>query len=76
MDIYGQREHNTIIGQKCDTCGKSTEDGEVIPIRIEFGYGHDLDGASYDFCKYGCLLRFIIEELKKEKKNDSESQEG
>jgi hypothetical protein len=66
MDIYGMREHNTIVGQKCDTCGKSTEDGEFIPIRIEFGYGHDFDGAYYDFCNNQCLLQFIVAELKKE----------
>jgi hypothetical protein len=66
MDIYGIREHNTVIGHKCDTCGKSTEDGNSIPIRIEFSYGHNLDGAIYDFCKYECLRKFIIEELKKE----------
>jgi len=74
MNIYRIREHNIIIGTKCDTCGKSTESGEFIPIRIEFGYGSNLDGEAYDFCSYQCLLRFIIDELKKENKNDSETQ--
>jgi len=68
MNIYGMREHNTVIGTKCDTCGKSTEEGEFIPIHIDFGYGHPLDTSEYDFCSYQCLLKFIIEELKKEKK--------
>lgn len=69
MDVYGKREVNKLIGHKCDTCGKSTEQGESIPIRIEFSYGHDLDGAYYDFCNYDCLLKFVIEEIKKEKGN-------
>jgi endogenous inhibitor of DNA gyrase (YacG/DUF329 family) len=67
MDIYGKREMNTTIGQKCDTCGKSTLNGDYVPVRIEFSYGHDLDGASYDFCSNQCLLDFINAELKKEK---------
>jgi hypothetical protein len=66
MDIYGMRKHNTLIGHKCDSCGKSTEEGNSIPIEIEFTYGHYLDGATYDFCSYKCLLDFINAELKKE----------
>ena len=66
MNIYGIREHNTIIGTKCDTCGKSTEQGNFIPIRVEFSYGHDLDGITYDFCSYKCLIDFINAEIKKE----------
>ena len=67
MDIYGIRCHNTLIGHKCDTCRKSTEDGNSIPIRIEFTYGHDLDGATYDFCSLECVKKFVDAELKKEK---------
>jgi len=68
MDIYGLRTHNTLIGHKCDTCGKSTQEGNSIPIRIEFSYGHDLDGAYYDFCSYQCVIDFINNEIKKEKR--------
>jgi len=61
-------EHREIL---CDTCGKSDNNGELIPIRIDFSYGHSLDGEKYDFCNYSCLLKFIIEEIKKEKKNEN-----
>lgn len=49
----------------CDTCGKSS-DIEWIPISLDFGYGHDLDGNRYDFCSNECLLIFIENEIKKE----------
>lgn len=52
----------------CDTCGDQLEIG--VPITISFGYGHGLDGEEYHFCKYQCLLTFILDELKKEKSND------
>ena len=69
MNIYGMREHNTIIGLKCDTCGKCNFGfGNFIPIKIEFTYGHDLDGAHYDFCSNECAIKFLTDELKKEKK--------
>jgi YHS domain-containing protein len=68
MEIYGYREVNQVIGIKCDTCGKNTQENSYVPIHIEFSYGHDLDGATYDFCSYECILKFITEELKKEKK--------
>ena len=72
MDIYGIREHNTIIGHKCDTCGQDDlQYGNFVPIHLNFSYGHNLDGASYDFCSYKCLLQFIIAELKKENKNET-----
>ncbi len=54
----------------CDTCGEKTiQKFFGIPITISFGYGHILDGEEYHFCSYQCLLKFIIEELKKENKN-------
>ena len=58
-------EHREII---CDTCGKSTDTKELIPIRLEFSFGHNLDGTLYDFCNYTRLLNFILNELKKEMK--------
>jgi hypothetical protein len=58
-------EHREII---CDTCGKSTDTGELIPVRLEFSYGNDLDGNLYDFCNFKCLKIFIDAELKKETK--------
>jgi hypothetical protein len=68
MDIYEMREHNTILGQKCDTCGKDNRvDIGNVPIHLNFSYGSDLDGANYDFCEYKCLLDFINAELKKER---------
>ena len=71
MNIYGMREHNTILGQKCDTCGKDnlTGDSSQVPIQLEFSYGHDLDGTSYDFCSYECLFKFITAENAKEKES-------
>jgi len=75
MNIYGKRVVNQIIGQKCDTCGIDNLSGyrNRVPIHLEFGYGHDLDGAKYHFCNYKCMLQFILEELKKDKSKDLES---
>jgi len=51
----------------CDTCEKNLCDHYYgVPIDIYFGYGHVLDGENYHFCNYQCLLRFIIDELKKQ----------
>jgi len=52
----------------CDTCGDNLiTKCQGIPITISFGYGSNLDGEEYHFCNYQCLLKFIVEELKKEK---------
>lgn len=53
-----------IVGQKCDTCGIAT-DKEAVPIRIEFTYGSELDGETYDFCCLEHLQEFILNEIKK-----------
>jgi YHS domain-containing protein len=68
MNIYGMREHNTILGQKCDTCGKDnlTGDCSQVPITINFGWGSELDGEEYHFCSYNCLIKFAENEQKKE----------
>lgn len=59
----------------CDTCGENlVTKFHGIPITISFGYGSNLDGEEYHFCEYKCLLRFIIEELKKEKKDESRNE--
>ena len=57
MNIYGIREVNTVIGQKCDSCGRDnlTRDSSQVPIHLEFGWGSNLDGESYDFCDLKCL---------------------
>lgn len=65
MEIYGKKEFNTVIGYKCDTCGKSTKEGSWIPIRLEFSYGSSLNGMRYDFCNLECLKKFIDDEIKK-----------
>jgi len=71
MDIYGIRKHNTIIGQKCDVCGKDNLSiGNFIPITINFSYGSILFGAKYDFCSLKCAIEFLTDELKKETQND------
>ena len=49
----------------CDTCGNNLTIDCKLPITISFGYGSPLDGEEYHFCSYQCLLRFIIDELKK-----------
>jgi YHS domain-containing protein len=70
MDIYGKREINTNIGQKCDVCGiTNLQPGNFIPIKIEFSYGSQLDGATYDFCSLEHTIEFLTNELKKEKEN-------
>jgi len=69
MNIYGLREYNTIIGHKCDTCGRDDlQYGNFVPIHLNFSYGHTLDTATYDFCSYECAIKFLVDELKKKKK--------
>jgi hypothetical protein len=46
---------------KCDTCGESNWLPNLTLI---------VDLEEYHFCNYQCLLKFIVEELKKEKLND------
>jgi hypothetical protein len=51
----------------CDTCGENLIDKFLgVPVTISFSYGHELDGESYNFCDYKCLLKFIIAELRKQ----------
>ena len=70
MNIYGMREHNTIIRHKCDTCGRDNlQWGNFIPIHLDFGYGSDLDGANYDFCSLECAIKFLTNEFKKGENN-------
>ena len=73
MNIYGMREYNTIIGQKCDTCGRDNLGSDFIPIRLEFSYGSGLDGETYDFCSNECAIKFLTDELNKGKKNETNS---
>lgn len=49
----------------CDTCGKYLDmyDIKLMPAPIELHYK---DGVIYDFCNYTCLLKFIVEEIKKQ----------
>jgi YHS domain-containing protein len=52
---------------KCDTCGDNLITKFLgIPITISFGYGSNLDGEEYHFCSYKCLLKFVLNENKKE----------
>jgi hypothetical protein len=52
----------------CDTCGISTSNSKFVPISVEFNEGHELEGASYDFCSYKCLLQFLLAEIRKQSK--------
>jgi len=55
----------------CDTCGKELlVEFLGVPISVDFGYGHELDGEEYHFCTYTCLLQFITAELKKTQSKD------
>ncbi|HUS51199.1 MAG TPA: hypothetical protein VMZ91_13610 [Candidatus Paceibacterota bacterium] len=57
-------ERETFI---CDTCGKDTiRECLGVPITIQFGYGSDLDGEEYHFDTLKCLLRFILDEIRKQ----------
>jgi len=51
----------------CDVCGGTMP---FETITMSFGYGSGLDGEEYHFDKYKCVLRFILEELKKEQKEN------
>jgi hypothetical protein len=59
-----------IVDYYCDTCEtKLTTNGHFVwklgmSTSIELG----VNGTEYDFCNYQCLLKFILEELKKENK--------
>ena len=58
----------------CDTCGEDLlMKHHGIPITVEFSYGHELDGTEYHFCCYQCLLKFVIEELKKGEGNEKDN---
>ncbi len=55
----------------CDTCGeKLTNHGFLI---YEIGKSTNLklniNSTDYDFCNYRCLLKFIIDEIKKGEAN-------
>jgi len=55
----------------CDTCGTDLlRKYDGIPFSLDCGYGSGLDGTTYDFCTFTCLLKFIVEELKKIKPKD------
>jgi YHS domain-containing protein len=70
MDIYSHCKKcgtTKIIGQKCDTCGESTQTKWYgVPIKLEFTYGSSLDGETYHFCSLKCLKDFVLNEIKKE----------
>jgi len=66
MNIYGMKEHNTILGQKCDVCGiDNLVDYGKVPITINFGYGSSLDEEEYHFCSEGHAIQFLADELRK-----------
>lgn len=51
----------------CDNCTKDLLlNFRGIPITIDFGYPHNLDGSEYHFCNYKCLKEFIDKEINKE----------
>jgi YHS domain-containing protein len=57
------------INYYCDTCRDNLITKFLgVPITVTFSYGSNLDGEEYHFCGYKCLLDFIVNELKKIKK--------
>ena len=55
----------------CDTCEKDLlKEFDGVPIT------HELDGEEYHFCDYTCLLKFVIEELKKTQPKDDRFEYG
>lgn len=60
----------------CDTCGnlitsygyKICSLGEIRNIILS------IEETSYDFCSYQCLLKFIVEELKKNQPKENENE--
>ena len=47
----------------CDTCGEICEFHEIGETALIL----KINDSEYHFCNYSCLLKFILEELKKEK---------
>lgn len=52
---------NEFVGLVCDECGKTLYDDRLELHLVTFG-----EDSEYHFCSYSCLLKFIVEELKKE----------
>ena len=70
-------QRNTIDDYLCDTCGKDLKKKYIgIPITLEFSYGHELDGETYHFCNYTCLLQFITAELRKTQPKETRFEYG
>jgi hypothetical protein len=63
----GHTESHTVL--ICDTCGTQLgqngyiikEVGSLFPLELTMG------GTDYIFCDFKCILKFIIDELTKEK---------
>lgn len=54
----------------CDECGKNlSKIFKGLPILIQFGYGHNLDGVEVHFCSTKCALNYLADEQKKEIRN-------
>lgn len=64
MEIWKKvtKQTTEFQGFKCDTCG---EKDFYAPITISYGYGSDLDGETYHFCKESCAIKFLTDELRK-----------
>jgi predicted RNA-binding Zn-ribbon protein involved in translation (DUF1610 family) len=67
---------NLPVDYYCDTCGNNLtqkrnhyiqELGKSIAVR-DSSIILNFNEVGYDFCNYQCLLKFILEELKKENK--------
>jgi len=66
MEIWKiiSKKTRELMGYQCDNCGEMSE----LPIiTLSFGFGHDLDELVCHFCKNECLLKYIADEIKKQK---------
>jgi len=62
----------------CDTCGTQLSTGGHLIDEIEKDTIIELtiNYVNYEFCNYQCLLKFITAELKKERNDGDEREEG
>ena len=69
MEIWKRtiKKTRALVGIKCDECSKSLP--ETIRTLYFDVFTLEIGDTHYHFCNWKCLLKFIVEELKKEKIN-------